>query len=473
MFITPSVLDCRGGKTAMSLIRGIFSRASAFVFSLVLIFMITPAFAQRWVQADPEEVPTDLVLNDVWVSATMPDGLDEVSLAIFSVADAGKILFSDGSTWILQPSPTVNRLNGVWGTSADNVFAVGDAGTVLHFNGEIWEEQKSSTPWKLNDVWVTTSGSLSKVFAVGYQGTVLHYDGAEWTLMPGGVILDLHGVWGSSARDVFAVGKEGAIIHFDGESWMKQTSGTIRNLYGVWGSSPHNVYAVGEGGTVLRYDGLTWTSAISDPSLVAALKTTTFNAVWGASPCNAYAVGQSPGPLGTILHFDGSSWTIQDDLVATSPLTPLIPSLNGIHGGSIRDIHVVGSTGFVMSYDPEDALFPALCSVFPAGGAQGAAVDTVISATFSAAMSSASITASSFTLSGPSGAVEGAVSYGNNTAEFIPGANLAYGTTYAVTLSDTITDDLGFPLETGYRWSFTTRGEPADSGGSCFISVAR
>jgi hypothetical protein len=474
MFSTPSVLLCQGGKKVMGLIRKIFTRAS--VFLLVFVSMITPAFAQRWVQADPDDIPTNFVLNDVWVNATMPDDSDEVSLAIFGVGNTGTILLSDGGNWVNQASGTSWSLNGVWGTSANNVFAVGDAGTVLHFNGEIWQERESNTPWNLNDVWGSSPGS---VYAVGDQGTVLHFNGEIWQKQESNTRRSLNGVWGSSSGSVYAVGDNGTIIHFNGESWVGQTSGTIRDLSGVWGSSPQNVYAVGKDGTVLRYDGHTWTSAISDPSLAASLKNTTLNAVWGTSPCNVYAAGQSAGLLnpGTILHFDGSSWTIQDNLVvATNLLTPVIPPpLKGIHGGSIRDIYAVGGTGFVMSYDPDEAgLFPVLCSVFPASGTQGAAVDTVVSATFSASMSLASITENSFTLSGPSGEVEGSVSYSdNNTAVFRPDADLAYETTYTVRLSDTIADVLGFPLETGSSWSFTTRGEPAESHGSCFISVAR
>ncbi len=463
MFSASNVFTCRGGNKAMSLIREIFTRTSAF--SLVFVFMITPAFAQRWVQADPDDIPTDFVLNDVWVNATVPDDSDEVSLAIFSVADAGRILFSDGGNWVLQPSPTVNRLNGIWGSAADDVFAVGDAGTVLHFNGEIWEEQESNTPWDLNDVWGSAPGS---VYAVGDNGTIMHFNGEVWEEQESNTPWDLNGVWGSFPRDVYAVGDNGTMMYFNGEIWKGQVSNTPWNLNGIWGNHPCDVYAVGDNGTILRYRGVTWTGATSDPSFVATL-----NAVWGTSPCNVYAVGQSSELVGTVLHFDGSSWAIQDGLVTTDPITPVIPSLKGIHGGSIRDIRAVGSTGFVMGYDPEADLFPTLCSVFPAGGTQGAAVDTMITATFSTAMSSASITDSSFTLSGPSGAVEGSVSYSSNAAVFSPGANLAYETTYTVTLSDTITDDLGFGLENGYSWTFTTTGEPADSDGSCFISVAR
>ena len=455
----------------MSLIRAILTRAC--VFSLVFVFTITPAFAQKWEQVAPGDIPTDFVLNDVWVSATMPDDSDEVSLAIFAVGDTGTILFSDGETWVSRASGTSWNLNGVWGTSADSVFAVGDAGTIIRFNGEIWQEQESNTPSNLHDVWGTTSGALSKFFAVGDQGTVVHYDGTDWTPMTSGVTFDLHSVWGSSPTDVFAVGQYGTIIHFNGESWTKQASGTIRNLSGVWGSSSRNVYAVGDNGTILRYDGRTWTSAVSDPPLVAALRDTTLNAVWGTSPCNVYVAGQSSELVGTILHFDGSSWTIQDNLVETNPPLQVIPSLKGIHGDSIRDIYAVGRTGFVMRSNPETDIFPTLCSIFPADGAQGVVVDTVVSAVFSAVMSTASITEDSFTLAGPSGKVEGSVSYSDNTAVFRPDRDLAFETTYTVTLKDTITDDLGFPLEIDFTWSFTTRGEPAESHGSCFISVAR
>ena len=35
-------------------------------------------------------------------------------------------------------------------------------------------------------------------------------------------------------------------------------SGTDSYLFGVWGTSPTDVYAVGLGGTIVHYDGSSW-----------------------------------------------------------------------------------------------------------------------------------------------------------------------------------------------------------------------
>jgi hypothetical protein len=42
--------------------------------------------------------------------------------------------------------------------------------------------------------------------------------------------------------------------------WSAMDSGTTEDLYGVWGSSASDVFAVGWNGTILHYDGSTWTS---------------------------------------------------------------------------------------------------------------------------------------------------------------------------------------------------------------------
>ena len=43
--------------------------------------------------------------------------------------------------WVQMDSGTTNDLNGVWGTSADNVYAVGYGNTVLHYDGTSWSPE--------------------------------------------------------------------------------------------------------------------------------------------------------------------------------------------------------------------------------------------------------------------------------------------------------------------------------------------
>ena len=103
---------------------------------------------------------------------------------------------------------------------------------------------------------------------------------------------------------------------------------------------------------------------------------------------------------------------------------------------------------------------PAMVSaVTPASGSTGIAITgTTVTATFGAAMTSSTINPSTFTLTGPSGAVAGAVSYNSTTftATFTPSVSLANGATYTATIGTGASSSLGGPLPAPYTWSFTT-----------------
>jgi hypothetical protein len=92
--------------------------------------------------------------------------------------------------------------------------------------------------------------------------------------------------------------------------------------------------------------------------------------------------------------------------------------------------------------------------------------DTAISATFTEAMAPATLTAASFTLTGPGlTAVTGAVTYASGTAVFKPTAPLAISTVYTATVTTAATDLAGnqlagnqaaLPAASNYMWTFTT-----------------
>jgi len=115
---------------------------------------------------------------------------------------------------------------------------------------------------------------------------------------------------------------------------------------------------------------------------------------------------------------------------------------------------------FVAGCGQETVTVPSVVSTVPANGATSVVVNTPISATFSVAMNPSSITSSSFTVTGPGGAVAGAVSYSDMTATFVPTANLAYATTYTGTITTGATDPGGTPLLGNYVWTFTTITPP-------------
>jgi hypothetical protein len=103
---------------------------------------------------------------------------------------------------------------------------------------------------------------------------------------------------------------------------------------------------------------------------------------------------------------------------------------------------------------------PAVTAVIPANGATSVPIGQVLSATFSEGMNPATISATTFTLTGPGGAVSGAVAYNGVIATFTPTANLAYGTVYTATITTGATSVAGTPLPANYVWTFTTITPP-------------
>jgi fibronectin type 3 domain-containing protein len=136
----------------------------------------------------------------------------------------------------------------------------------------------------------------------------------------------------------------------------------------------------------------------------------------------------------------------------------------------VAAIEVVPSTG------PPPA--PTVTARAPAPGATAVSAGTAVTATFSRAMTAASISGSSFTLTGPGGAVAAGVAYNATTriATLTPSPALTASTTYTATLASTITAQDGTPLAGPVSWSFTTAapGVPApvrvNAGGPAYAS---
>ena len=121
-------------------------------------------------------------------------------------------------TWTAVDSQSTLLLEGIWGSSADDIWAVGDQGTLRRFKkgATRWEIVASPTKMPLHAVW---GSAADDVWAVGDAGTILHFDGSAWTqslaAFPFGKKSDLYGVWGSSKNDVWIVG-DGIALHYTG-----------------------------------------------------------------------------------------------------------------------------------------------------------------------------------------------------------------------------------------------------------------
>jgi hypothetical protein len=102
---------------------------------------------------------------------------------------------------------------------------------------------------------------------------------------------------------------------------------------------------------------------------------------------------------------------------------------------------------------------PTVISVAPPNGTVGVCPNTVAVATFSEAMNPSTISATTFTLTGPAAAsVTGQVVYDapDYVATFTPASNLALNTTYTATITTGAQDLMGNALAVDATWTFTT-----------------
>jgi hypothetical protein len=121
-------------------------------------------------------------------------------------------------------------------------------------------------------------------------------------------------------------------------------SGTTESLNAVWGSSSSDVFVVGYGGTILHYDGETW-------SPMSSGTTTGLNDLWGSSGSEVFAAGGDWWDAGgTILHYDGETWSPMNS-GAGHPL-------GGVWGSSDNDVFAVGAGGTILHYgEPATILY--------------------------------------------------------------------------------------------------------------------
>ncbi len=175
-----------------------------------------------------------------------------------------------GIAWIWDRGAGRAMVNGMWGSSADDVWVVGDDstwdgafgwtahGTRTGDGDLVWTEVDSRAGAVLRAVW---GSSADDVWAVGDAGKIrrIGANKTAWEIVPSPTPAVLRAVWGAAADDVWAVGDHGTILHWDGAAWKPSLAAFPANkkkphLYGIWGSGPNDVWIVGDG-IALRHTG--------------------------------------------------------------------------------------------------------------------------------------------------------------------------------------------------------------------------
>ncbi len=109
----------------------------------------------------------------------------------------------------------------------------------------------------------------------------------------------------------------------------------VSNIYIQYGEAgPTDIFSVGDNGTILHYDGQSWSQMESGTHK-------RLTGIWGSSPNDIYVVGFS----GIIIHYDGIAWSSVGD-----PLITHNNNLYSVWGTPGVDVFVVGDSETILRY---------------------------------------------------------------------------------------------------------------------------
>lgn len=180
---------------------------------------------------------------------------------------------------------------------------------------------------------------------------------------------------------------------------------------------------------------------------------------------------------GAIDYLSGTvSYDVANHVAVFTPATPLAPStmytatiITGVKDLAGNALVNDFAWCFVTAAGA-DSTAPSVSSISPGDAATGVALNRKITATFSEEMNSSTLTAASFTVTGPGATpVSGTVTYQVGKAVFTPSGGLAANTAYTARVGAGATDLAGNALQ-AKTWSFTT-GANADATAPAVIST--
>jgi hypothetical protein len=183
------------------------------------------------------------------------------------------------------------------------------------------------------DGWIVGTNGLARVSAQPAPSPLASWPEANQSTLLG-VALPPAGA-GIETSGPLAVGLQGAALHYDANAgWIADPTPQKAQhvaLRGVAFSGPSSAVAVGDLGTILDWNGSSWSE---DPQSIS-LTQVQLNAV-------AFSGGQgwAVGSFGTILHFNGASWSpeqidAQDQGVPVTSVTIAGQDVFAIAGGNL------------------------------------------------------------------------------------------------------------------------------------------
>ena len=306
----------------------------------------------------------------------------------WAVGDNGTIARWNGTVWndvTASLSPTTENLNSVYCVSGTDCWAVGDPGGVaaqrpltLRWNGASWTAQDNSAlneRQRLRSVYCTATDNC---WAVGDPGNaanerpfILWWNGTSWARKNDGVTNErqrLRSVYCTATDNCWAVGdpdnaanERPLILFWDGTSWARRNSilNINETLNSVFMVSTDNGWAVGNTGTIIRWDGTSWSlwqqanatalrwnsASWSDRSGLLPIGINELNSVSMLSYADGWAVGRRINGNSTVVRWNGTNWS------SVQPSPAVNRNLNSVFAISANDGWAVGGAGTIIRWN--------------------------------------------------------------------------------------------------------------------------
>ena len=297
---------------------------------------------------------------------------------VIAGANNGAVWIGNTTTWNRHVLPVSARIDGVCITGPSEAFASSlTTGALYRFNGTAWVSVPGPTNAGKLDLQCPAPG---QAFVLTQNGPLLKWAATGWTQMPTTGIGPSRLIrWGvASANEIYAwadsAGYDRAYHRFDGTSWQEigrtrfnqaasrpwadprggaayvmMSFGRLERitpagktvlsyqpaLRDAVMTSLSSAFVVGWNLFLARWDGAKWSV---DPPPPGVASTRILQGVWSDGPGNAWAVGN----LGTILRFNGSSWSVVSD--AAKPVVSATENYNGVWGSG-ADVWIAGDAG--------------------------------------------------------------------------------------------------------------------------------
>jgi hypothetical protein len=247
-----------------------------------------------------------------------------------------QVLRRDASgRWNPVSVPTSAPIQSLWASSSSDVWIFTQSGQYFRYDGTTWSARTILLgPSRFDHTWVNSTNNGWNVDMTSNQ--LWRWNGSVWSQVSVGG-LALGPIWGSAANDVWIAGPSSDFLRWNGSSWVSFPSGfTGATWRAIAGSSARDVWVVGSvdngDGTrkavAGRFDGTAWSQV--------PIGSYTLNSVFSLAANDAWAVGQS----GTVLHWDGASWTAMESGTRND--------LRRVWATSAGDVWAAGDNGLIL-----------------------------------------------------------------------------------------------------------------------------